>query len=194
MGWQVSEYGESHDGWAGAVLDDGSEPEPVYIDVGSGSVMHRTREWWAYSGALGRPRAAAFRGACSCGWRGPSYPIDRDRDGPLWERNEEDVSSAHDDWRRHIEDVDARTVPLPDPLVALLGQLREQLHALADGAPVAALKAVGELERMVRQAGRHAACLVQVDEAADSWEAVGRSLGLDAERARGRVTRYLLPY
>jgi HPt (histidine-containing phosphotransfer) domain-containing protein len=194
MGWQVFQYGESHDGWVGAVLEDGGEPEPVYIDAGSGPVVHRTREWWAYSGSLGRPKAAGFRGACSCGWRGTSYPIDWDQQGPLWARGDDDVTAAREDWLRHIDDVDAQTVPLPEPLMDLVGRLRDELHALADGAPVAAVKAVGEIEHMLQQVGRHAAAAVEVDELENSWEAVGKSLGLDAERARRRVTRYLRPY
>ncbi|MFD4588931.1 hypothetical protein [Streptomyces sp. NPDC058434] len=79
MGWKAEEYGDSHEGIVGAVLADGSEPKPVYLDVGSGSSGHRTSEWWAYDGRMRRPKAAAYRAACSCGWRGPSHLIDWDQ-------------------------------------------------------------------------------------------------------------------
>jgi len=193
MGWRVTEYGESHDGWAGAVLDDGREPDPTYIDASSGGWAEQTREWWAYSGRLGRPKAAFFRGACSCGWRGPSYPIDWDQVDVLSDRDM-DTDAAQNDWHGHIQHVDAQTVPLPEPLTVLIDQLHDQLHALADGAPVAALKAVAEIELITRHAAREAAHTVQMDEEDGSWEAVGKSLGVDAKHARQRVTRYLLPH
>ncbi|MFM9372777.1 hypothetical protein [Streptomyces sp. Da 82-17] len=70
MAWTTEEFGTSHEGWVGAVLADGTEPEVVYLDPGSGSEFRETREWWAYHGAGSRPSAARARAACSCGWRG----------------------------------------------------------------------------------------------------------------------------
>ncbi|MFD5507101.1 hypothetical protein ACFWIB_04910 [Streptomyces sp. NPDC127051] len=59
------------------LLADGSEPGPVYFDVGSGSYVPSSREWHVYDGRFGRPRAAVLRGSCSCGSRGMAeYPLD----------------------------------------------------------------------------------------------------------------------
>ncbi|MFF7373106.1 hypothetical protein ACIP3A_36445 [Streptomyces tricolor] len=190
MGWTTEEFGESHEGIVGAVLADGSEPKPAYFDIGSGAEMYRTCEWWAYDGRMSRPRAAAVRAACSCGWRGPSTPVPWDElaeDG----LEELDVSGPRRDWSEHIRTVEGRTVPLPDDLAQLLSTLEEKLFALAEDAPAAALRAVAALDRLTRRAGREAACLIEED-GDQRWDDLGRALGIDADRARSLVTRYLL--
>jgi len=191
VAWRSEEFGESHEGIVGATLADGSEPKPVYLDVGSGTNGFQTREWWAYNGWLGRPKAAAWRAACVCGWRGESHPIDWDRleDHDL---DDLDTSDAYEDWWGHISAVERRTVPLPEELSDLLEQLEERLDALAETAPVAALKAVAMLERMAGRVGREAAYGVRADDV--SGEALGRALGLSVNRARSRLDRYLRPY
>lgn len=64
-----------------------------------------------------------------------------------------------------------------------LAEAIDRLHVqLADQAPVAALRAVGALERVPRGVAREAAYPVQDEE--PEWEAIGVVLGLDAERAR----------
>ncbi|UFR00408.1 hypothetical protein KBP30_04060 [Streptomyces sp. Go40/10] len=192
MGWTTEEFGEAHEGIVGAVLADGSEPKPAYVDVGSGAETYRTCEWWAYDGRMSRPRAAAVRASCSCGWRGPSSPLDwdePDRDG----LEELDVSGPRRDWSEHIRTVERRTVPLPDELAHLLAALEDKLFALAEDAPAAALRAVTALDRLTRRAGREAACLIEED-GEQRWEDLGRALGVDAHRARSLVTRYLLPH
>ncbi|MFE6848253.1 hypothetical protein [Streptomyces sp. NPDC057686] len=190
MGWKTEEYEASHEGWAGALLADGSEPGPVYLDPGSGAAFHETRQWWAYSGILNRPRAAAARGACSCGWRGGArYPID-------WEAvdaagiYEPGIEGPQEDWEQHLEEVEARTVPLPGELAELLEQVGEQLDLLARQAPVAALKAVAALEAVTRRVARDAAYMAEADEL--SWESIGTALGLNEDAARSRLTRYAL--
>ncbi|MER6358233.1 hypothetical protein ABT186_42270 [Streptomyces sp. NPDC001634] len=189
MGWRTEEFGESHEGIAGAVLADGSEPKPVYLDIGSGSAGHSTSEWWAYDGRLERPKAAARRGACACGWRGQSYPIDWDQvnDDSL---HELDVTGPYDDWLEHIRAVERQTVPLPADLTKAMDLLEAQLTALAEEAPAAALKAVARLERLAALAGREAAYAVEADEL--SPETIGQALGLSAGKARSRLTHYLL--
>ncbi|MFD0163114.1 hypothetical protein ACFVJH_03020 [Streptomyces decoyicus] len=190
MEWQSEEFGSSHEGMAGAVLADGSEPGPVYLDIGSGSHVHQTSQWWAYNGRLGRQRADHMRGACSCGWRGaPRYPIDWDQanDG---RRYDLDTPGPYEDWEEHIGEVESRSVPLPTELAGLLDRLDEQLSALADQAPLAALKAVAALERTTGRVGREAAYAAEVDAA--SWEAIGQALGLTEKDARARLTRYSL--
>lgn len=189
MGWQSEEFGASHEGSAGALLDDGTEPKPAVFDIGSGSSMHTTTEWWAYDGTFGHPRATHFRGACSCGWRGVRrYPIDWAdlADVP----HDADTSGPHEDWEEHLREVGARSVPLPADLEALLGRLDEQLSALTEDAPLAALKAVFALERTTGRVGRRAARYVECED--ESWEAVGTALGRTAQEARSRVTRYSL--
>ncbi|MGW2996777.1 hypothetical protein ACWDA9_35420, partial [Streptomyces sp. NPDC001193] len=81
--------GAAHEGSVGVLLSDGTEPGPVYFDVGSGPDMPSSTEWHAYDGRRGRPRAALLRGSCSCGWRGAAeYPLDWTTlagDQPLYE-------------------------------------------------------------------------------------------------------------
>ncbi|MFD4573385.1 hypothetical protein ACFWNK_13060 [Streptomyces sp. NPDC058417] len=191
MGWTSEEYGESHEGVAGAVLADGSEPKPVFLDFGSGAAsVVETSEWWAYDGRLRRPRAAGYRAACACGWRGETRPIDRERLSDD-EVDELDTSDAYADWREHLRAVERRTVPLPAELTHLMGELEKQLLVLTERAPVAALKAVTTLERLLPGIGREAAQAVRDDEL--SWESVGTALGVSAERARSLLSGYLLP-
>ncbi|WP_406214142.1 hypothetical protein [Streptomyces decoyicus] len=188
MEWQSEEFGSSHEGMAGAVLAAGSEPGPVYLDIGSGSHMHQTSQWWAYNGRLGRQKADHMRGSCSCGWRGTRrYPIDWDQanDG---RRYDLDTPGPYEDWNEHIGEVESRSVPLPTELADLLDRLDEQLSALADQAPLAALKAVAALERTTGRVGREAAYAAECDAA--SWETIGQALGLTEKDARARLTRY----
>ncbi|WP_308460710.1 hypothetical protein [Streptomyces sp. Ru72] len=136
-----------------------------------------------------RPKAAAVRGSCSCGWRGQSHPIDWDK--VKNDRLDElDVSGPYDDWCEHICAVEHQTVPLPADLAQLMDQLEEHLTELAEQAPVAALKAVARLERLAALAGREAAYAAEVDEL--SPETIGKALGVSAGKARSRMTHYLL--
>ncbi|MER5545924.1 hypothetical protein ACWD4N_19860 [Streptomyces sp. NPDC002586] len=188
MEWKTEQFGSSHEGRAGSVLADGSEPEPVYFDVGSGSYVPKSSDWWVYDGTLGAPEASDLRGSCSCGWRGASrYPIDWsqvDRFHPY----EYDTSGPYEDWAQHIAEVEARSVPLPEDITDLVDRLDERLSSLADQAPLAALKAVAALERIAENVGRQAAYDVQADEL--SWETVAKALGLTEEDARSRLFHY----
>lgn len=188
--WQSEEFGAAHEGRAAAVLADGSEPAPVYFDVGSGSTVHRTGDWWVYDGTLRAPLATALRAACSCAWRGATrYPLDWDDvdpDGPhLY-----DTSGPRSDWAQHVADTEARSVPLPEALVALLRQLGEQLDVLAAEDPLAALRAVAALERTTGEVAQQAAFTVEAD--ATSWAVVATALGLTEQDARSRIDRYSL--
>jgi hypothetical protein len=187
--WRAEEFGTSHEGFAGAVLTDGSEPKPVVLDTGSGAHVHQTSEWWAYTGQWGRPKAAGYRAACACGWRGKTHPVDCEQiDGGRLD--EVDVSASYDDWAAHIDTVDRQAVPLPDDLTNTLGRLEDQLSRLADQAPVAALRAVGELERLTRSIGHRAAHAAEADDL--SPETIGKALGLSTSAARARLTHYQL--
>ncbi|WP_346776799.1 hypothetical protein [Streptomyces sp. HNM0574] len=167
-----------------ALLIDGSEPEPVHLDIGSGARVHKTSEWWVYDGTLGTQRAASVRGACSCGWRGRrEYPID-------WSCGDADVDPAgpYGDWQGHVDEVEGRSVPLPAGLEALLQQTEERLTALAEEAPLAALRAVALLEGATSRIARDAAGAVRADGL--SWESVGQGLGLTEQEARARLGAY----
>jgi hypothetical protein len=188
--WLHEEFGESHEGIAGAVLADGSEPKPVYLDFGSSADnVLETREWWAYDGTLNRPKAAGYRAACACGWRGPAYPIDWDQ-LPDDELCDVDTEPAHRDWAGHIRDVDDRTVPVPQDVAALIHQLEERLAVLADQAPLAALRVTAALERLTTRVSQEAAGIVDVDEFSD--ETIGTALGLSADTASVLLLHYRL--
>jgi hypothetical protein len=186
MPWQTERFGSAHEGVPGAVLDDGTEPEPVIIDVGSAATIHETTDWRVYDGEWGRPRAAYLRGACSCGWRGDDrYPIDWDVD-----RRDHDDSGPYEDWERHIEDVESRSIPLPTELDGLIEHLEELLLRLTDDAPVAAVKAVGILEAILVRVGRAASAAAQRDD--PSWAAIATALGVTEKQARSRLLGYSL--
>ncbi|WP_371790321.1 hypothetical protein OG285_05485 [Streptomyces sp. NBC_01471] len=186
--WQVEEFGTSHEGRPGVLLADGSEPKPVIFDTGSGPTVHESSDWWIYNGTLRAPRATDLRGSCSCGWRGGErYPVD-------WESVDSrrpylfDTQGPESDWQRHMEEVGARSTPLPAGLVALLDQVGEQLDALVTDAPLAALKAVAALERITRDAGEMAAHYVEADAVSD--ETLAAALGLTEKDARSRLFHY----
>ncbi|MFD8789685.1 hypothetical protein [Streptomyces vinaceus] len=87
------------------LLSDGTEPGPVYCDVGSGPDVPSSTEWHAYGGRRGRPRAVLLRGSCSCGWRGSAeYRLDWGRlarDQPLYEADI-DLSGPIGDYEAHV--------------------------------------------------------------------------------------------
>ncbi|MEW2546605.1 hypothetical protein AB0910_12630 [Streptomyces sp. NPDC047002] len=195
MGWSTDEFGRSHEGRPGALLADGTEPKPVYVDLGSSSNMHEISDWWVYDGRLNRPRASEVRGACSCGWRGAGrYAIDwgalegGDADGE--DPYDIDLPGPYADWERHLDEVRARSVPLPAGLQDLIDQVESRLDSLVDQAPLAALKAVADLERTVKRVAGDAAYAVEMDEL--SWETVGKALGVPEREARSRLLGYAL--
>ncbi|MEU6373987.1 hypothetical protein [Streptomyces sp. NPDC046909] len=190
MGWTTEQFHKTHEGRAAAVLADGSEPKPRIFDSGSGAEFHETTDWWVYHGEHRAPLATDLRGACSCGWRGSTlHPIDWsqvERDGIYV--HVPDTPGPYGDWAEHIREVEERSVPLPEDLADLLERLDERLTALADDAPVAALKAVARLERLTTRISREAAYNVDPDEV--SWETIGTALGMSAKEARSRLFSY----
>ncbi|MFE2547331.1 hypothetical protein ACFXGI_02015 [Streptomyces sp. NPDC059355] len=125
------------------------------------------------------------RGACACGWPGTTdYPIG-------WEVAdaagiyEPVIEGPQEDWERHLDEVEARTVPLPEVMAELLERVGAQLNSPAAQAPVAALKAVAALEEMTRRVARDAAYMAEADEL--SWESIATSLGLTEGAARSRL-------
>ncbi|MEV7279982.1 hypothetical protein [Streptomyces sp. NPDC093111] len=148
MSWKRERY-ESHEGAVGVLLADGTEPGPVSFDMGSGTYFHESTDWWVYTGELRRPTATSMRGRCACGWRGErEFPID-------WAKVDRadlaafDVSGPQRDWEVHLDEVEARSVPLPLDVADLLKRLHKRLDELVDDHPLTVLRAVGELETTV---------------------------------------------
>ncbi|MFF3675899.1 hypothetical protein ACFYYS_18230 [Streptomyces sp. NPDC002120] len=180
--WWTVEFGDAHAGAVG-VLVDGGEPGPVYFDVGSGPNVPSTTHWSAYDGRHRRPRAEALRAVCACGWRGAAeYLLDWELigDEPLYEADV-DLTGPLADWNAHLSLVRDKAVPLPEPLAALLVERTEQMTATAADAPLAALRAVGVLERIAARVGREAAGAL-CDEGM-SAETVATGLGTTRSKA-----------
>ncbi|MEU9087984.1 hypothetical protein [Streptomyces sp. NPDC048357] len=180
--WWTVEFGDAHAGAVGVVVG-GSEPGPVYFDVGSGSEVPSTTHWSAYDGRHRRLRADALRAVCACGWRGAAdYPLDWELigDQPLYEADV-DLAGPLADWNAHLSLVRDKAVPLPEPLAALLVEITEQLTATTADAPLAALRAVGVLERIAARIGREAAGALCDDGA--SAETVATGLGTTRSKA-----------
>lgn len=93
-----------------------------------------------------------------------------------------------DGSERHITDVEARTVPLPAGLAALLAEVDEELEHLADEAPLAALRAIGALERTTSWTARTAAYNIKADEV--PAEQVAAGLGMSERSAASRLSHY----
>ncbi|WP_420082835.1 hypothetical protein ACN6AT_37580 (plasmid) [Streptomyces sp. JL4002] len=184
--------GAAHEGAVGVLLADGSEPGPVYFDVGSGGHMPSSTAWHAYDGRFSRPQAAVLRGSCSCGWRGAAeYPLDwttLPTDQPLYEADV-DLSGPIADYEAHLSVIRGGAVPLPAGLAGLLAALVEQLGGLAAEEPLVALKALADLRYVIAQTGQDAAY-----ELADRDVAIGdvaAALGTNEGAARTYLNDYL---
>ncbi|MGW6843847.1 hypothetical protein [Streptomyces sp. NPDC054958] len=142
-----------------------------------------TRHWSAYDGRHRRPRAEVLRGVCACGWRGAAeYPLDWTDvgDRPLYEADV-DLTGPLADWNAHLSLVRDKAAPLPEPLATLLVEITERLTATTEDAPLAALRAVGVLERIAARVGREAAGVLAEDGV--SAEAVATGLGTTRSKA-----------
>lgn len=137
--------GAAHEGAVGVLLADGSEPGPVYFDVGSGPSLPSSTEWHAYDGRFGRPRAALLRGTCSCGWRAMAeYPLDWTTE-PLYEADV-DLSGPVADYDAHLSAIRDAAVQLPPDLTGLLTELVRQLDGLATEKPQGPRRAAAPAE------------------------------------------------
>ncbi|MEU5431506.1 hypothetical protein AB0H73_38710 [Streptomyces olivoreticuli] len=187
MGWE-SEFGASHEGRAVAVLADGSEPGPVYFDMNSGGCAQSSTNWWVYDGEGRRPRATHVQGGCSCGWRGaPLHAIEwtRDDDGPAPVLDELD---PREDWKEHLCEVRVRTVPVPSGLEELLRQVDGTMTDLACEDPLATLRALAVLERLVADIGRTASFNARADKTS---EEIATALGMTSDKASSLLRGYL---
>ncbi|MFI1200350.1 hypothetical protein K2224_33790 (plasmid) [Streptomyces sp. BHT-5-2] len=190
--WESDEFGKSHEGRVGVLLEDRSVPEPVYIDSVSGGFGHRSTFWAHYNGhPLSGPRAHVLRAVCACGWTGTEYPIDWERIGETALYEDEAVrthaDNCLDDWYRHLDDVEASTVAYPEDVNELLKKTDEALDALTSDAPAAALKAAVRLEILANSIGYHAA-----NSAYRTMESeeLGTALGITARAAEDLLFRY----
>ncbi|MFE3687625.1 hypothetical protein ACFXPM_30950 [Streptomyces sp. NPDC059095] len=186
--------GAAHEGSVGVRLADGSEPGPVYFDVGSGSHMLSSTEWHSYDGRFGRPRAAVLRGSCACGWRGMAeYPLDWTTlpdDQPLYEADI-DLSGPIADHKAHVSVVRRAAVQLPAELIDLFTDLVRRLDGLAAEEPLVALKALADLRYIVAQTGEEATNEITASDV--PIEAVATALGTSEAAARGYLSSYLHP-
>ncbi|MEU8763829.1 hypothetical protein [Streptomyces sp. NPDC048659] len=190
MGWRRERF-ESHEGEVGVLLADGSEPGPVYFDIGSGTYVHESTDWWVYTGELRRPTATSMRGRCACGWRAArAFPIDWQRVDPA-DLTAYDVSGPLQDWEAHMDEVAARAVRLPEDVAGLLKRLYERLDELVDDEPLTVLRAVDRLEAIVGVYGPMAARLVTgIGEAGGGMVRVAEALGMTEEAAGSRLRHY----
>ncbi|MFD8984086.1 hypothetical protein [Streptomyces sp. NPDC059564] len=188
--WTTEEFGASHEGAVGVLLEDGSVPGPVYFDSCSGSGGQSVSQWSVYDGHTPRvPRAAALRAVCSCGWTGPEHRLDWEAIGEtdLEEGGEEQADGCLRDWDGHTADVEATTVPLPETVTTLLERLEAEIDKLTKTSPVAAVRAARRLEVTAGRVGYWAARgaqhnLTPVQAAA--------ALGLDENAARKLMARF----
>lgn len=184
--------GAAHEGSVGVRLADGSEPGPVYFDVGSGSHMPSSTEWHVYDGRFGRPQATVLRGSCSCGWRGMAeYPLDwttLPKDKPLYEADI-DLSGPIADHDAHLSVIRAAAVQLPAELIDLFTDLVRRLNGLTAQEPLVALKALADLRYIVAQAGEEATNEITAMEV--PIEQVAAALGTSEAAARSYLSSYL---
>ncbi|MFG2873742.1 hypothetical protein ACGFYU_01735 [Streptomyces sp. NPDC048337] len=158
--WTTEEFGTSHEGWVGVLLEDGTTPAPAFFDTGSGPSVHETSHWYVYDGRWSHvPRAAALRAVCSCGWSGPEHRLDWTAFGDrnLADAGEAEADTCLRDWDGHTVQVEATTVPLPETVTTLLERLEEEIEQLSRTSPVAAVRAARRLEVTAERIGYWAA-------------------------------------
>ncbi|GAA3271642.1 hypothetical protein [Streptomyces lavendulae] len=186
--WMTEEFGASHEGAVEVVLSDGSVPEPVYFDSGSGSAGQRVSQWSVYDGRPRIPRAAALRAVCSCGWKGSKQDLDWEAIGrqDLAEAGDGQADACERAWDTHTAAVEASTIPLPDTITMLLEQLEEEIDKLAKTSPIAAVRAARRTEITAEHVGYWAARSTLHDLTPGQAAA---ALGLTESAARSELAR-----
>ncbi|MDJ0386012.1 hypothetical protein [Streptomyces sp. G-G2] len=188
--WTSEEYGKSHEGRVGTLLEDGSSPKAVYFDSNSGASGWEVKHWSVYDGGSypRRPEAHALQGECSCGWRGEIRIVDRTTVGdlPFREYGWETAGECQDDWDRHITAIADTTVPLPAALETLLRDVAEAIERLGEDAPTAALKAARSLELIAARTAHEPAHEARGQDP----ETVAAALGLNVDDSRALLARY----
>lgn len=189
--WTTEEFGSSHAGAVGVLLDDGTVPDPVFFDSGSGVGGPPVSQWSVYDGRFTHvPRAAALCGVCSCGWNGRKHELDWNAIGErdLVEAAGSAADACTEDWYQHMSQVEESAIPLPDTVTTLLAELEGEIERLAKTSPLAALRAARRLEVLGTQAGYWPA--------RDVWrqdltpEQAASALGLNEDAARKLLARF----
>ncbi|MFC9729775.1 hypothetical protein ACFWGM_13680 [Streptomyces roseolus] len=174
---------EGHVGKVGVLLEDGTVPGPVYIDIGSGSYVPSFTDWWYYDGVHRRPLADRMRAVCACGWQcETTYPIDRKR-VPRREPYLYDTSAPEKDWEDHTRRINAAAVPLPEDVARLISRIRERLDDIEDTDPLTALRIVGALDAVVESDGPYVT-------RAHTDEEIATALGSTEKALAARLRRY----
>ncbi|MFD5890986.1 hypothetical protein ACFWHQ_34180 [Streptomyces sp. NPDC060334] len=189
--WTSDEYGRSHEGRVGVLLEDGSVPKPVYFDSASGSSGWEVSHWSVYDGAgtyQPRPKAHLLRAECSCGWTGTGHTVDWTTVGeaPFRESGLPTADRCEEDWDTHLRDVADTTVRLPTALEALLQTVTTAIEDLAEDSPTAALKAARTLELIARRTAHWPAH----DARDQDPKRVAADLGLSVDATRGLLARF----
>jgi hypothetical protein len=188
--WTSDEFGESHEGRVGVLLADGTVPEPVYFDSNSGGFGWEVRHWSVYDGGTcpNRPKAAALRAECSCGWTGDARTVDWEALGdlPFRESGSADAEGCLDDWDQHISQVGHTTVALPTELEALLADITAAIESLAQESPTAAIKAARSLEVIAQRTAHWPAHEARAQDPAT----VAAALGLSVDDTRSLLARF----
>ncbi|MFH9956025.1 hypothetical protein ACH4OX_17670 [Streptomyces roseolus] len=178
---------EGHVGKVGVLLEDGTVPGPVYIDIGSGSYVPSFTDWWYYDGVHRRPLADRMRAVCACGWQcETTYPIDWKR-VPHREPYLYDTSAPEKDWEDHTRRINAAAVPLPEDVARLISRIRERLDDIEDTDPLTALRIVGALDAVVETDGPYATRLAT---RAHTDEEIATALGSTEKALAARLRRY----
>ncbi|MBT2509454.1 hypothetical protein J7I98_26970 [Streptomyces sp. ISL-98] len=188
--WTTEEFGPSHEGAVGVLLDDGTVPPPVFFGMNSGPGGQSVSQWSVYDGrdAYG-PRAAALRAVCSCGWTGPERQLDWDEigDRKLTEAAGDMAGTCTLDWDEHTAEVEQSAIPLPETVTSLLTQLQEEIEKLAKDSPLAALRAARRLEVAAVEVGYWSAHDARKGA---TPEQAATALGLNEDAARKLMARF----
>ncbi|MDV7222751.1 hypothetical protein [Streptomyces prunicolor] len=190
MGW-VHDVPEddlySHEGYAVAVLADGSEPEPLQIRVGGEGATAPNSSWWVYNGHDGRPGAAGVKAACECGWRSAeTFPID-------WTDHEATEGFEFNDgpfgaWSfEHIASL--LGTAMPRELREAIGTVAQQLREQATDRPLVVLAAIRQLETLIGVEGPRAGAAARQEGV--TWDAIGKAIGTTRQAAFQRFGRHL---
>ncbi|WP_037708961.1 hypothetical protein [Streptomyces griseus] len=178
---------EGHVGKVGVLLEDGTVPGPVCIDLGSGSYVPSFTDWWYYDGTHRRPLADRMRAVCACGWSGErTYPIDWKRVRPR-EPYHYDTSGPERDWEDHTRRINAAAVQLPEDVARLISRIRERLDDIEGDDPLTALRIVGELDSVVEVNGSYATRLATRKH---TDEEIATALGATEKALNTRLRRY----
>lgn len=176
-----------HEGYAVAVLADGSEPEPIRVPtMGQDDATSPNSAWWLYNGQDGRPLAVGVKAGCACGWRSTeTFPVDFDdheaTDG--YEFNDGPFGA----WQYEHIGVLLGTA-MPPELSAALDTMATLVEQLATERPLAALTAISRMESLAAVHAPTAGAVARAKGA--TWDAVGKAVGTTRQAAFQRFRKY----